>query len=74
MNTALKYDLERFIKAQDNKRVGSYTQILELIRNGEKVEKGLWHIFPRYPMEDSRQSGFFGFENFDEATLFYALF
>lgn len=72
MNTALKYDLERFIKAQDNKRVGSYTQILELIRNGEKVEKGLWHIFPRYPMEDSRQSGFFGFEDFDEATLFYA--
>lgn len=72
MDFGLKYDLERFIVAQRSRRVGRYTQILESVASGKMIGGTLCHIFPRYPMGDFRESGFYGFENFDEAIRFYA--
>ncbi len=73
MNTDTAYQLDRFVKAQGNNRVGNYTQILATIKAGQKVNNGLWHIFPRYiDLEDSRQSGFFGIIEFDEAVQYLA--
>ncbi len=73
MNTDTAYQLDRFVKAQGNNRVGNYTQILATIKAGQKVNNGLWHIFPRYiDLEDSRQSEFFGIVEFDEAVQYLA--
>lgn len=66
------YNLERFVKAQNNSRVGNYAQILTSIRNGEKINKSLWHIFPRYIEvgNGSRQSDFFCISEYEEAIAY----
>lgn len=40
-----RYDLERFIKAQDYK--GTYNRALQEIRNGSKETHWIWFVFPQ---------------------------
>jgi uncharacterized protein (DUF1810 family) len=39
----VKYNLDRFKKAQDN----CYTQVVEEMKNGKKVSHWMWFIFPQ---------------------------
>lgn len=73
MNTNDKYNLERFITAQNNNRVGAYNNILASISAGEKIGKILWHIFPRYvDLGRNQRAHFFGITELNEAIEYLA--
>jgi len=72
-NLYIGYSLERFIKAQSNKRMGNYAQILLAVNAGQKIEKELWHIFPQYTeLGINPSSYFFGINEFNEAAQYLA--
>lgn len=69
----MEINLTKFLKAQDNTRLGSYSTILATISSGAKTTKGLWHIFPRYiDLGSSRQSQYFGITEYNEALEYFA--
>ena len=69
----MEINLAKFLKAQDNTRLGSYSTILATISSGAKTTKGLWHIFPRYiDLGSSRQSQYFGITEYNEALEYFA--
>ena len=69
----MEINLTKFLKAQDNTRLGSYSTILATISSGAKTTKGLWHIFPRYiDLGSSRQSQHFGITEYNEALEYFA--
>lgn len=69
----MEINLTKFLKAQDNTRLGSYSTILATISSGAKTTKGLWHIFPIYiDLGSSRQSQHFGITEYNEALEYFA--
>ena len=62
-----KYNLQRFIDAQQN----IYQVALSEIRNGKKETHWIWYIFPQLVgMGHSYNSRYYGIEDFDEAKAF----
>ena len=63
----MKYDLERFISAQEN----SYKTALSEISNGEKVSHWIWYIFSQLKgLGRSYNSEYYGIKNVDEAKSY----
>ncbi len=63
----MKYDLERFISAQEN----SYKTALSEIQNGKKLSHWIWYIFPQLKgLGRSYNSEYYGIENADEAKSY----
>ncbi len=62
-----KYNLERFINAQET----SYPVALSEIKNGKKQSHWMWYIFPQMQgLGYSETSRFCGIQNIDEAKEF----
>ena len=63
----MKYDLERFISAQEH----SYKTALSEIHNGKKVSHWIWYIFPQLKgLGRSYNSEYYGISNADEAKSY----
>ncbi len=63
----MKYDLERFISAQEY----SYENALCEIRAGKKTSHWIWYIFPQLKgLGHSYRSEYYGIENEDEAKSY----
>lgn len=63
----MKYDLERFISAQEN----SYKTALSEIQNGKKLSHWIWYIFLQLKgLGRSYNSEYYGIENADEAKSY----
>lgn len=64
----MKYDLDRFIKAQK----GSYDIALNEIKNGYKYSHWMWFIFPQLKyLGNSDISNYYGLDGLDEAIEYY---
>ena len=64
----MKYDLQRFLKAQDL----FYEQALREIKAGKKVDHWMWFVFPQLKgLGKSNSSRYFGINGIDEARAYY---
>lgn len=62
-----KYNLERFVKAQEQ----TYEQALQEIRNGRKQGDWIWYIFPQVKgLGHSDMSDYYGIGSWGEAYLY----
>ena len=62
-----KYDLERFVKAQER----DYHVALSEIKAGRKKSHWIWYIFPQLKsLGRSRYAEFYGLEDVDEAKAY----
>ena len=64
----MKYNLERFIKAQKEDSV----MALKEIKNGRKRNHWIWYIFPQLKgLGTSAMAQYYGLENLEEAKEYY---
>lgn len=64
----MKYNLERFIKAQKE----DYAMALKEIKNGRKRNHWMWYIFPQLKgLGTSAMAQYYGLENLEEAKEYY---
>lgn len=67
------YDLERFIRAQDESPYENYERALSEIRAGRKQSHWIWYIFPQLKgLGHSYKAQYYGLENLDEAKEYLA--
>lgn len=63
------YDLERFLKAQDN---GVLEKAIKEVKAGKKVSHWIWFIFPQLKgFGYSHNSEYYGIDGYGEAEAFY---
>ncbi len=63
----IKYDLDRFLKAQET----DYTAALSEIKNGQKQGQWMWYIFPQIKgLGHSYNSEFYGISSKEEAKAY----
>ena len=68
-----KFNLERFVEAQDTEPLGDYQQALAEMRAGEKRGHWIWYIFPQMKgLGRSPNSDFFGISGLEEAKAYLA--
>ena len=68
-----KFNLERFVEAQDTEPLGDYQQALAEMRAGEKRGHWIWYIFPQMRgLGRSPNSDFFGISGLEEAKAYLA--
>ncbi|MBR5716099.1 MAG: DUF1810 domain-containing protein [Bacteroidales bacterium] len=68
-----KFNLERFVEAQDTEPLGDYRQALAEMRAGEKRGHWIWYIFPQMRgLGRSPNSDFFGLSGLEEAKAYLA--
>jgi len=68
-----KYNLQRFVEAQDTEPLASYEDALEEIRRGHKDGCWIWYIFPQMKgLGHSPNSNFYGISCLDEAKAYLA--
>ena len=61
------FDLERFVKAQEN----TYDIALKEVQNGQKKTHWMWFIFPQIKgLGQSQVSKYYAIQNFEEAILY----
>ena len=62
-----KYNLERFIKAQNE----IYCDVIKQLKNGYKETHWIWYIFPQLKgLGRSEYSNIYGIENIEEAVAY----
>ena len=68
-----KFNLERFVEAQDTEPLGDYQQALAEMRAGQKRGHWIWYIFPQMKgLGRSPNSDFFGISGLEEAKAYLA--
>ena len=68
-----KFNLERFVEAQDTEPLGDYQQALAEMRAGRKRGHWIWYIFPQMKgLGRSPNSDFFGISGLEEAKAYLA--
>lgn len=66
-----RYNLQRFVEAQDTEPLGCYADALGEIRHGRKVGHWIWYIFPQMKgLGHSPNSNFYGISGLDEAKAY----
>ena len=66
----IKYDLDRFIKAQDSEMY-TYTDALNEIKEGHKQGHWIWYVFPQIKgLGHSYRSEFYGIASTEEAKAY----
>lgn len=67
-----KYNIERFINAQDVEGYGSYKQALSEIQSGRKESHWIWYIFPQHiGLGKSSMNDLYGIKCLAEAKEYY---
>lgn len=65
----MKYNLERFIKAQKE----DYAMALKEIKNGRKTNHWMWYIFPQLKgLGTSAMAQYYGLDGLEEAKEYYS--
>ena len=68
-----KFNLERFVEAQDTEPFGDYNQALAEMRTGQKRGHWIWYIFPQMRgLGHSPNSYTFGISGLEEAKAYLA--
>jgi len=68
-----KFNLERFVEAQDTEPLGDYQQALAEMRAGHKRGCWIWYVFPQMRgLGSSPNSDFFGISGLEEAKAYLA--
>lgn len=71
----MDYDLERFVRAQDEGDgfASTYEDALHEIRQGWKQSHWIWYVFPQLrDLGKSRMAHYYGIENMTEAQAYLA--
>lgn len=68
-----KFNLERFVEAQDTEPCGDYNQALAEMRAGQKRGHWIWYIFPQMRgLGHSPNSYLYGISGLEEAKAYLA--
>ncbi|MCQ2245063.1 MAG: DUF1810 domain-containing protein [Bacteroidaceae bacterium] len=69
-NNTPKYNLQRFINAQDE--YNSYARALQEMKRGEKTGHWIWYIFPQLGFGHSPMAKLYAISNIEEAKQYLA--
>ena len=71
MKNLAESDINRFIEAQEVPYFSGYTQALEEVKNGRKINHWIWYIFPQLRcLGRSSRAHYYGIADRDEAQRY----